>query len=457
MRARHEARREARHEVSRRTALKTLALPAMTGLAGLGAAGCGTAAPTLNVAVVWTGWELRQFQRVMDEFTSRYGVGYRLLSMGNNTSAFLDNEVTAAAQPDVALVPQPGTVIDNRDRLKRVVWPPYDAESWNGLLSGPDGITQYGTWFKAANESMVWHTSGTSAAIPRSGWDWNSWTAWCKAQAKAGRPPLSIGAADGWVLADWFANVLLAFHPGTYRSLASAYRALALGHGSAADIWNLWHDSAIEESLHRLADLWGTPGLFPGGARRALATQFDQSVLDVFATGQAAMVAGADYYWPVITQYTRFSPDRVRWFGFPGAAPGQSPAVTSGDAAIWFKRPGGELYGAMLLEWLGTPEAARIWVRAGGFLSINELVKPSDYLMAYPTSMRVSELVTSVQDPVAEFDLADLLGGPLSGGDGEGAWKIFTDFFTDVAVRRLAPGAAANRAVAALANGESGA
>jgi ABC-type glycerol-3-phosphate transport system substrate-binding protein len=450
--------------VSRRTALKTLALPVVSGLTGLGTAGCAAGTPTLNVAVVWTGWELRQFQKVMNAFTRQYknyNIGYQLLSMGDDTSAFLGNEVTAAAQPDVALVPQPGNVLGNRGRLTPLSWPPHAADSWRGLLAGSgDSVgsagSEYGVWYKASYKSMVWHTPDVTP--PPGGWDWGTWTDWCVKHAGGGRSPLAIGAADGWVLADWFANVLLAYHPRTYQALAGAYRGLALGHGNATDTGKLWRDPAVEDALGKLADLWKTPGLFPGGSERALATQFDQSVLDVFATGEAAMVAGADYYWPIITQYTRFPPPDVRWFPFPGAAPGQSPVITAGDAAVQFARPGREQYGRLLIDWLGCPETAAIWARAGGFLSINEQVQAKDYAYyAYAKSMQVSQLRTSVLQRGAEFNMADLLSGPLGGGDGAGAWKIFTDFFTDVAVRRVSPGTAVDNAVNALAKGEGGA
>ncbi|MBO0821247.1 MAG: hypothetical protein J2P26_10390 [Nocardiopsaceae bacterium] len=445
--------------VSRRTALKALALPAAGGLAGLGAGtgltGCAARPPTLNVAVVWSGWELQQFQKVMNAFTGYYrrrgiDIGYRLQSMGDDVGAFLGNAVTAAARPDVALVPQPGTVLGNRGRLRPLRWPAHDARSWRGLLADSRG-TEYGVWYKASCNSMVWHTADVTP--PPGGWDWDTWTAWCAGRAGRRPAPLSIGAADGWVLTDWFSNVLLAFHPGAYDRLVSAYHALALGGPAATG--RLWRDPAVGDALGKLAALWQVPGLFPGGAERALVTQFDQAVLDVFATGQAAMVAGADFFWPIITQYTRFPPGDVRWFGFPGDAPGRSPALTGGDAAVQFARPGGQGHGRLLIDWLSRPDVRAIWARSGGFLSIDDQVTLEDY--AYPATMRVRELRASVLRSDARFNLSDLLSGALAGADGQGAWKIFTDFFTDVAVRGVRPGTAVDTAMDALASGEGGA
>jgi alpha-glucoside transport system substrate-binding protein len=193
-------------------------------LAGLGAAGCGSGEQTVQVAVVWTGWELTQFERVMKEFSRRYNVGYSLLSMGDDTTAFLSNKVTALAQPDVALIPQPGLVRSDSTQklLAQVNWPAADAPSWRSLLAASPAGSQYGVWFKAAHESMVWYDADLH--VPAGGWDWDTWVGQCQALAKRGRPPLSIGAADGWVVALWFANVLLSIDPPLYHMLALKYR-----------------------------------------------------------------------------------------------------------------------------------------------------------------------------------------------------------------------------------------
>ena len=76
--------------------------------------------------------------------------------------------------------------------------------------------------------------------------------------------------------------------------------------------------------------------------------------------------------------------------------------------------------------------------------------------------MRPADLIASVQRASpdggpATFDIADELGGPLGGGDGEGTWKIFTDFFTEVAVLRSPVPGAIEAVISALDNGVSGA
>jgi alpha-glucoside transport system substrate-binding protein len=427
--------------VSRRDVLRALVVPC---LAGLGAAGCGAGDQTVRVAVVWSGWELSQFIKVMNAFSERYGYGYSIESMGDDTSAFLSNEVTADSQPDVALVPQPGLVRSSVARLSPV-GPQPDAPAWRTLLTGP-GLRQYGVWFKAAYESMVWHRDDLPA--PPRGWTWDRWVGQCRALARQGRPPLAIGAADGWVLAGWFANVLLSIDPASYRRLAARYAT-----GRAAGTGPTWDIGSVRQALARLAELWQIDGAFPGGPEQALVTQFDQSVLDVFGSRQAAMVMGSDFFWPIITQYTSFPAGRVRWFPFPSNPPEKTPIIVGGDAAVLFSRSAASPGSRRLISWLATADAARIWARAGGFLSINAQVTGGDY--PYPAGMRPAELISAVRrgspdGRAAAFDLADELGGPLGGGDGHGTWKIFTDFFTDVAVRRSPVTAAIDKVTSAL-------
>ncbi len=434
--------------ISRRSALKALALPC---LAGLGGSGCGTGSQTVRVAVVWSGWELSQFALVMNAFRERHGFGYSILSMGDDTTAFLSNEVTAAAQPDVALIPQPGLVRASDTRLAGVSWPRQDARAWKSLLSGPSD-RQFGVWFKAAYESMVWHRDDLQA--PPGGWDWDSWVANCRALARAGRPPLAIGAADGWVLTGWFANVLLSIDPRTYRRLVAGYAT-----GRKSGTGPTWNNGSVRHALARLAELWRITGAFPGGPERALVTQFDESVLEVFEHRQAAMVVGSDFFWPIITQSTSFPPGRVRWFSFPSRPPEKPPIVVGGDAAVLFKRSAESPGGRKLIDWLATADAARIWAQAGGFLSLNHEVTENDY--PYSPRMHPAALIRNVQQGSpdggqATFDLADQLSGPLGGGDGEGTWKIFTDFFTKVAVHRSPVPGAIDAVIAALDSAASG-
>jgi alpha-glucoside transport system substrate-binding protein len=408
----------------RRDALKALALPALAGLAG-----CGGDRGRIHVAVVWSGWELTQFHRVLHAFPGRDTWDVSVQSVGDDIGTLLGDRVADVAVPDVALVPYAGLVGANLDRIVPLRTAAATDSPWDRLLTF--GHDVYGMWFKVAHKSMVWFREDRLGAAPTR-WDWDTWVARCRDLAQRGSPPLAIGVADGWVLTDWFENVLLGLDPQVYRGLAAGRQS--------------WRHPVVRTVLERLGTLWSIPGFFAGGPERVLLTQFDQSVLDVFERDAAAMVVGADFTWPVITQYSAFPPDRIRWFPFPSPQGGPQPVLVGGDAAVLLREGSG---GRSLIDWLRSPEAAQIWAAEGGFLSIN------DRGAGYPPGLNARPLIEQVRKGSGDggtvtFDLSDQLSGRLAGGEGRGTWKIFKDFFTAVAVERSAVGPAADRAVAAL-------
>lgn len=381
----------------RRDVLRGLALLTLT-------AACGRTADSVRIVVLWSGWELKQFRRVLRGFPQRGRWNLSVQSEGNDLNALIANQVARSAAPDVALIQQPSTIKANR-RLFAPLGPVPDVPgNWTSLLGG------HGIWFKAAHKSIVWYREDRlPGATPGS---WDELVELCREMAARGRPPLAIGAADGWVLTDWFENVLLSIDPTTYRRLS---------HGE-----HLWAGDSVLEALRRIGRIWSIPGAFPGGARRALLTQYDGALVDVFGHGRAAMVAGADFFYPIIEQ-VRNAP--AHWFRFPGLPQGRPPVV-AGDAAVLLN---GDSAGARaLIDWLADPAAADIWAGAGGFLSVNSRVR------GYPGNL--GDLAADIRTPAADepsFDLSDQLGGRLAGDDGRGTWQIFQDFFTDVAVRRV--------------------
>lgn len=395
----------------RRNAVKLLSLSAISGLA----AGCGLGRNGIRVAAVWSGWELTQFRRVLDAFPDRDAWDITVLSAGDDIAELVGDRVAGTAVPNVALVPRPRLVRDNYRHLVPLRPATASDTAWDRLLT-LDGQV-YGRWFKVANKSLVWYRQGLLGFGRPRGWD--AWLALCRGLAGRGRPPLAIGAADGWVLTDWFENVLLSIDPAGYRTLAA-------GAGT-------WRHPSVGRALRRLGEVWSIPGVFAGGPERALLTQFDQSLLDVFASGRAAMVVGADFAWPVITRYTATPPEQIKWFGFP--AINKRPVLVGGDAAVLL-RPATRGSRA-LLGWLTTPRAADIWGAAGGFLTINDPGRTVDYPRALDAGPIIDAVVAGSGDGgTVTFDLSDQLGGRLAGADGQGTWKIFTDFFAEVTIPR---------------------
>ncbi|MER6948275.1 hypothetical protein ABT294_30035 [Nonomuraea sp. NPDC000554] len=382
------------------------ALAALGGLA-VAAAGCSLGGDTAQIACVWSGRELSAFKSALRQV----GADATTFTVGDDIGPLLRSQVAPAMLPDVAIVPQPGLVTDPLSRLQPLTSP--DPQRWSRLVTRDGRV--YGIWFKVSHKSLVWHRR-FGATPPR---DWPGWVGWCQDLAAKGQHPLSLGAADGWVLTDWFENVLLGIDVDTYRRLSTG--------------GDDWAHPSVWQALVRLGRLWQISGLFPGGPRRALITQFEESVLDVFARGQALTVAGADSAWPVIRYFGRYP---AAWSAFPGSH-ARRPLV-GGDVAVLLKdsEAGQQLISRLLSE------AADVWARDGGLLPLRH--PPRDA----PEALRAPELWNDVQS--GEFDLSDRLTGRLAAGEGKGTWRIFKDFFRQVAVDRLTPEQAADTAIVSL-------
>ncbi|WBB68637.1 extracellular solute-binding protein [Micromonospora sp. WMMD812] len=387
----------------RRTLLRAAAAGATTAVTG-----CTGGQRSVQVAVVWSGGELARFREVV----AGYDAPVQVISAGNDIDAFLRARHLAGTSPDVAILPRPGLVTEyaRRGWLRSLAaGPGYAVPGDLGGLLSDDG-QRYGVWVKAAHKSLFWHLPAVLPQPPASWDDLVALTRRLGARARRGDgpAPLAIGAADGWVLTDWFENVLADLAPTGYDGLA----------GPAAD----WQGRPVRDALDRLAEIWSIDGAFPGGARRALLTQYEESVIQVVHARRAAMVFEGDFVDDVVRRFRRGSQEPST-FRFPGTRPGGGPLIVGGDAAVAFAPTGVDLVG-----WLTDPAAFRPWLRAGGYLSPNVSVPLDSY--ADPVRRRLAgEMRTA---GTLRFDLSDQLPGPFTGSDGVGIWRIMQDFFADV-------------------------
>ncbi|WP_329107655.1 ABC transporter substrate-binding protein [Micromonospora sp. NBC_01699] len=397
------------------------------------ATGCAEPDRAIQVAVVWNAEELDHFREVL----AGYPRPVQLISAGDDLDAFLRARHLAGTSPDVAILPRPGLVRE----YARLGW--LAALDAHGPTTPPAGTPpnlhdrlrddnrQYGVWVKLAHKSLFWHLPEPAFDPPET---WEKLveltTGLGREAIRSGGPaPLAIGAADGWVLTDWFENVLADIASG------ATYDALA------GDTPN-WRGPEVREALDRLAGLWSIPGAFPGGGRRALLTQFAESVIQVMTTRKALLVFESDFVEGVATT---FRPDVTpAWIPFPrGPNRTTHPLVVGGDAAVVFKA---SRYGDELVRWLVEPNSFAPWLDRGGYLSPNLDLAPDpgrDQLRR-----KLAAQISAARDNL-RFDLSDQLPGSFTGSDGVGIWRIMQDFFSDVTGDRLE--GAVGRATDALA------
>lgn len=399
---------------SRRALLRAAGLSAAAaGLPGI-ASGCSAADRPTQVAVVWSGQELALFHEVL----RGYPGSVEVLSVGDDIDAFLSARHRAGTTPDVAILSRPGLVTDYARRgwlaeLPDELGTAY-AEDWRNLLRVNGRL--YGAWVKAAFKSLLWYQPSIVDGEPQ---DWGVLVDRVRAMGAAalsrpGAPaPLAIGAADGWVLTDWFENVLAAVAPDVYQSLAGGEPG--------------WTDPAVRRSLDLLAEVWSPPGAFVGGPGRALLTQWEESVIQV-TSGRAAMVFEADFVQAVVDQFRQPGLPPPKPFRFP-VIDGVRPLVVGGDAAVVLH---GSPRGEALLRYLTAAYAFEPWIRAGGYLSPNLGVSTD----RYPAGLARDLAEDMAAAPLLRFDLSDRLTGSFGGADGLGMWQILQDFFRAVTATR---------------------
>lgn len=374
---------------------------------------------TVTVAAVWTGAEQKNFLKVAKEFEKRTGATVTFTPTGDNVSNFLGTRVAGGKPPDVAFLPQVGVL---RQFAKSGWLKPLGPSSsrqvkknfgrrWRELGAYHD--RQYGVYFKVTNKSTVWYNTRVlrDQAGVKPPKTWKQFLRISDIVYQSGTPPVSIGAADGWVLTDWFENIYLSqAGPAMYDKLAA--------HTIP------WTHPSVGKALRTLADLFGKKRLLAGGPKGALHTDFPGSVVDTFADPpKAGMVYEADFVTSNIANDTTATVGQdARFFPFPAVGSGKPPVVSGGDVAVKMKRSKGA---EALLTFLSAPDSAAVWAQNGGYFSPNTALP----LRAYPNAVArgiAGELLKAGDD--FRFDMSDQAPAAFGGTKGAGEWKALQDF-----------------------------
>ncbi len=376
----------------------------------------------LELAAVWTGPEQQNGEKILKEFERRTGATVSYTPTGDSASTFLGTKIEGGQPPDVALLAQPGVL---RQFAQKGWIKPVDSavqaqlnanysKGWRDL--GAYQGKQYGVPFKAANKSLIWYNTAAfqNAGISSPPTTWADFLKTAQTISDSGTPPVSVGGADGWPLTDWFENIYLSqAGPAAYDKLAQHTLK--------------WTDPSVAKALQTLGQLFGKDQLLAGGHRGALQTDFPKSVTQTF-TGNppgAAMVYEGDFVAGFIEANTKAKVGAdAKVFPFPavGATP---PVVVGADTAVLLKdNPGAQA----LMTFLASPDAARIWAQAGGFLSPDKSLA----LSVYPdeTTRTIAKALIGAGDSF-RFDMSDQSPAAFGGTKGEGEWKDLQDFLAN--------------------------
>jgi alpha-glucoside transport system substrate-binding protein len=403
--------------------LRVLAV-SLTVAAAAGTGGCDSAqraiAPERVVVTgVWNSTdkqeEMRKFMAVLDRFTERTGipVQYREPPGGDQFVKTLYEDIAGGNAPDVALLAQPG-LLETLAHCPGVLTPLPESvrqaakasysDEW--LRLGEIDGNLYGLLFKAANKSLIWYDSGALAKGAQLPTTWPEFLGLAESVQQTRSSAVAIGGADQWVLTDWFENVYLR------QAGSDKYDKLAKHEIP-------WTDPSVRQALVTLGELWGRPGLVAGNPATM---KLDQSVKEVFDQHNAGMVFEGDF---LVNQVGASVGSAglgtvANFFGFPSFG-GPSPAVVAGgDIAVMTRNNDSA---AKLMQYLASPDSARIWAAEGGLISANKNV-PLD---TYPDAVSRQSAADLIEAKVVRFDLSDLLPPDFGSTPDEGLWSGLRD------------------------------
>jgi maltose-binding protein MalE len=408
-------------------AATALAVVALAALAGTQLASASKSSKSVNTAVsgsisfdgIWTGAEAKNFGQVIKAFNKKFpNVKVNYKPVGNNVPTVLATAIAGGHPPDMADIAQPGLVkqFAEQGHLKPINYAKGTmaanfAPAWQQLGSVNGKL--YALVFKASNKSLLWYnvpafkTAGVSA--PKT---WSQLTKASKTLQASGTPAYSIGGSDGWTLTDLFENIYLR----TYG--VAKYNALS-------DHKIKWTDSSVTKALKTMAQIVGTSSNLAGGTSGALTYSFNDSVTNAFGSPpKAAIVFEGDFVAGVILSSTKSKAGTgFNAAPFPAITPGANAGAVEigGDLLVTFKdTPAIQAF----VKFLATADAAKAWVKLGGFGTGNKNVPAS----AYPDAItRAADAPLGTAKAVV-FDMSDEQPASFGATTGQGEWGIFQQF-----------------------------
>ena len=370
----------------------------------------------------WTAQEQQDFLAALAPFEADTGITVNYQGKGNNMDTALTAAVSGGSPPDVALVPDPGTLdslakagsIKDLTSILGSLTSNYGT-AWNTLASYNG--KQYGVWFKGANKNTIWYNPAlfTAAGISSPPTSWEQLLSDAAQLQAAGTTPFSLCTDVGWPVADMWQNVYLK------TAGAANYNKLAT-HALK------WTDPTVTTAFTTLGQLFSNRSYLLGGLQGSLSNAYPACVDKVFpkppAKPQAAMVFEGDFVVSEITgnsaNYTAgttgaggaaCTADASKtpcYDFFPFPAPAADSANNSaiqgaGDVAMLLNQTA---QSTALIKYLAGSEGATIWAHLGGFASPNNQVKTS----AYPDPVSQADAQALVSATSFVFSLDDLQG-----------------------------------------------
>src|SRR3989442_4903135 len=256
--------------------------PTPGGSATPAASASAAAKRTITVIANWGGGERDAFQKVIDAFTAKTGIPVNY-EQSRNLEALVGTRVAGGNPSDIAFEPRPGalaefakggSLVPLDEPVGKEVLDPKAVDAALGKsfqnLGRVDG-TLYGYLFKVDSKSTIWYKPASLQAVggsvPKT---WDDLIALANKYKAAGKTPFGSGGKDGSVLTDWFEDI--------YARVATpkTYNDLHVNHKVS------WTDPSVKRALTLFAQIFGTPGYFPGGGQGVIGTAFTAGIGHAF-------------------------------------------------------------------------------------------------------------------------------------------------------------------------------
>lgn len=417
-----------RRGVSRRAFIqRAVALGLSLSAASALLAACGTTtsssnSKTVDLLCVWGGEEQASFKATVAPFTQQTGITVKVEST-RDLNAQLTTRIRGNNPPDIAVLPNPGKMQELAAQNKLI---PLDgmldmntihtqyASAWTDLGSYNGKL--YAIFYKAANKGTVWYNpkqfDSSGYKTPTT---WQDMISLSDTIASKGKFPWTMGvesgAASGWPATDWIAEIYL--------------------NQSGPDMYDKWvahkipwTDASIKSAFQMFGQIAHGKHFIAGAPQSILATNFEPASYGPFKTPPDSYM----YYLGDFTQgfiTTQFKNLKAgtdfNFFPFPTVNTQYQGAVTGGaDVVVAMKNTSAV---QQLVKYLATPDAQAIWVKRGGFTSVNKAVD----LTAYPDPVAQASAKMLTAATTFRYGAGDLMPSAVQ----EAFWKGSLTFIQD--------------------------
>ena len=364
---------------------------------------------TIRIEGSFRGEEEARFQEIVKIFNEKSG--YNVVYAGSpDFEVQIQVETQAGTPPDIAALPQPGTmkrfadagylkpldpeVVSAIDANYASVWK--DLGSHNGKV--------YGVFHRVNAKSFVWYNKKEWArrgyTIPKT---WDELKALEDKMVADGIAPWSVGfesaAATGWVGTDWLEDMML--------------------RTAGPDMYDKWvnheiafNDPVVVKALNYCGEVFLNKKYTLGGPNNIIAQNYGDSVKPLFTNPPTAMMNRQGNF------ITGFMQDEVQAnleenvgvFALPSVdSRWGTPVLGGGDQFVAFTdKPGVKEFLTFLTTW----EACAPWARIGGALFPHKTQNFDDY----GNSLERDIAKILVNATVFRFDASDLMPTEVGSG-----------------------------------------